>query len=458
MNEEQRVLVVDDEENMRLVLRTCLAKEGYRVIEASNGHQGLDRLDKEIVDYILCDVRMPVMDGLAFLREVTARGIAAPVIMLSAYGSVDSALEALKSGAFDYVFKPFNPDEIILALRRAEEQVRLKRENLALRQAAARTRQAGIVARSRVMTDLMVLVGKVAEAASPVLITGESGTGKELIALAIHGGSDRQAKRFVPVNCGAIPENLLESELFGHVKGAFTGAVQDHSGLFEEADGGTLFLDEIGELSLALQVKLLRALQEREIRPVGSSAPRQVNVRIVAATAKDLAREVHNGNFREDLFYRLNVLPLHIPPLRERPEDIPLLLEHFLTAYSARMDRQRPEISAEAVEALLNYSWPGNVRELENIVERMLVLSPDPRIELSDVPSHVLYGLGKGNLAESESEAEADLDLKVRIRDLEARLIKEALERSGGNRSLASRRLNISYPSLLSKIKGYGLD
>lgn len=456
MNPESkgRVLIVDDEENIRLVLHNILIREGYRVDQAGNGREALVLLEREAFDHILCDVRMPVMDGLAFLDEIRARGVLASVIMLSAYGTVDSAVEAIKRGAFDYVFKPFKPDEILLILKKAEEQERLKRENLALRRAAGQIPPTGIVARSRVMADLLVLVQRVAQVKSPVLITGESGTGKELIARAIHAAADRRDRPFVAINCGAIPETLLESELFGHVRGAFTDAVRDRPGLFREADGGTLFLDEVGELPPNLQVKLLRALQEEEVRPVGSAASIKVDVRIVAATARDLTREFQAGRFREDLFYRLNVLPLSIPPLRERPDDIPLLLEHFLVAFSARMNRPRPEITPEAGDALVRYSWPGNVRELENVVERTMVLCPKPRIELSDLPSQVR---SEENRLVSRTSDPADLDLKARIRDLEAQVIQEALRQCAGNRAEAARRLGISYPSLLTKIKAYGL-
>ncbi|MBW2624380.1 MAG: sigma-54-dependent Fis family transcriptional regulator [Deltaproteobacteria bacterium] len=452
---QHRVLVIDDEENIRLVLKTCLGNEGYQVTEAANGAEGLARLDQEVVDFIICDVRMPVMDGLTFLSEVKEKGILAPVIMLSAYGSAESALEAIKKGAFDYVFKPFNPDEIVLTLKKAEEREELRRENMALRRAAARTGRPGIIARSRAMQDLLSLVDRVAAADSPVLITGESGTGKEVLAQAIHQAGPRADKPFVPVNCGAIPENLLESELFGHVQGAFTDATRDRVGLFQEADGGTLFLDEVGELPLPLQVKLLRALQEREIRPVGASTTLQVDVRILAATARDLARDTSAGGFREDLFYRLNVLPMYIPPLRERTEDIPLLLDHFLIAQSARMDRKRPEVAPDFIEALVAYSWPGNVRELENLIERILVLSPQQVLDLKVLPENV-----RQNAVESpvRVDDETDMDLKTQIRNLEAVLIQRALKQCQGNRSETARRLKISYPSLLSKIKAYGLE
>ncbi len=450
--EKHRVLVVDDEENMRLILEKILAPEGYRVMLAANGQDGLAVMDREVVDFILCDMRMPGMDGLSFLNELQTRGIRPPVIMLSAYGTVDSAVEAIKAGAFDYVFKPFKPDEILLTLKKAEEQERLKKENLALRRAAAGKHQTGIVARSRAMAELLTLVDRVASVKSPVLITGESGTGKELVARAIHDAGERKEKPFVAVNCGAIPDKLLESELFGHVRGAFTDAVQDRAGLFREADRGSLFLDEIGELPPQLQVKLLRVLQFGEVRPVGGPGSIKVDTRIIAATARDLVAETAEGRFREDLYYRLNVLPLAILPLRDRPEDIALLFDHFLVACSARLERPRPEVSPDVIETLIRYSWPGNVRELENLVDRILIMSPKARLEASDLPQFI-------RSSESKFDPPAgNLDLKEGIRQLEARLIKEALAQTGGNRAEAARRLKISYPSILTKIKNYNLE
>ena len=454
---KRRILVVDDEENMRFVLQKVLTGEGYLVSLAADGREALELLDRETVDIILSDVRMPVMDGLTFLAELRARAIRVPVIVLSAYGTVDSAMEAIQAGAFDYVFKPFQPDEILLALKKAEEHEQLKNENLALRRAATEKPVTGIVARSRIMADLLTLVDRVARVKSPVLLTGESGTGKELVARAIHDAGDRKDQPFIPVNCGAIPDKLLESELFGHVRGAFTDAVRDRPGLFREANGGTLFLDEVGELPLSLQVKLLRALQEEEVRPVGGAGTIKIEVRIVAATARNMVAEVGNGRFREDLYYRLNVLPLHIPPLRDRPEDIPPLLNHFLVAFSARMGRERPELTPRLLEALVNYHWPGNVRELENLVERLLVLSPKMRLGLDDLPAQVCAGQG-GPKAPPSKDFTENLNLKARIRELEAHLIGAALKKAAGNRSEAARMLQISYPSLLAKIKTYKLS
>jgi len=448
-----RVLVVDDEPNLRFMLRRCLEGEGYAVEEAADGMAGLSAVESGGFDFILCDVRMPGLDGVSFLKEARERGVEAPVIMLSAYGTAMSALEAIEAGAFDYVFKPFHPEEILLRLRRAGEQERLRRENESLREAALQAGRHGIVARSRAMREVLGFIAQVSSVGSAVLVSGESGTGKELVALAIHGGGARASGPFVAVNCGAIPEQLLESELFGHVRGAFTDAVRDRVGLYEAADKGTLFLDEVGELPLSLQVKLLRVLQEGEVRRVGDSQSRAVDVRVVAATGRGLEEEISAGRFREDLYYRLNVLPLHLPPLRERKEDIPLLVEHFLIVHCARLGRERPEVSPEVMEALLGYGWPGNVRELENLVERMLVLSGQGRLTLKDVPVNVRMGRPAPAV-----EAGRDLDLKRWVQDLEARLIREALAVCQGNRSEAARRLKISYPTLLSKIKGYGLD
>src|SRR5579863_4695808 len=367
----RRVLIVDDEENIRLVLRTLLKKHGYEVEVADSGEAALSSLDSFDPDVILTDVRMPKMGGLDLLGILREKQYPATVIVMSAYGNVDMAIEAIKAGAYDYVSKPFKPDEIVLALRKAEERETLRRENRALREQIQRDNQfESILAKSKEMLEIFRTISKIADFKTTVLVTGESGTGKELVARAIHARSSRKALPFVAINCGAIPENLLESELFGHKKGAFTDASSDRRGLFEQATGGALFLDEIGELPLSLQVKLLRALQEDTIRRLGDSKDVKVDVRIVAATHRDLAADVKAGAFREDLYYRINVLPIHVPPLRDRREDIHLLIDHFIARNNARLGTSIRGVSTESRKLLLEYSWPGNVRELENTIER----------------------------------------------------------------------------------------
>jgi two-component system response regulator AtoC len=388
------------------------------------------------------------------------------IIMMSAYGSLDLALDAMKRGAYDYVGKPFKPDEMLLVLRKAEERERLRRENLSLRRALAERAEppggegvGGMLGKSQAMQTVFRTLQKVAEYKTNVLITGESGTGKELVARALHDLGPRSTAPFVAVNCGAIPEALLESELFGHRKGAFTDATRDKKGLFEEADGGTLFLDEIGELPLALQVKLLRALQEEEIRRIGDTRETPVDVRVVAATTRDLPAEVKGGTFREDLYYRLNVLPLQLPPLRDRREDIPLLVEHFVRRYAekhARAGMRTTGVAPEAMELLLAYGWPGNVRELENTIERAMVLCEGPLIE-----PHVLEDRIKGTVARDKIQttlSSGELSIKKTTRVIEEELIRKALRATGGNRTNAAKILEISHRALLYKIKEYGIE
>src|SRR4030043_2377055 len=371
----KHILIVDDEENFRHMLSVILKQENYDVETASNGEEGLKKITLSPFDQILCDIRMPHMDGMEFLKEAQKMGVDATIIMMSAYGTIDTAFEAMKLGAYDYISKPFKPDEIILTLKKAEERERLRRENELLRRAVAKEYGfENIVSKNEKMLKIFEMIKKVAPYKSTILITGESGTGKELVARALHFNSDRSKNLFVPINCGAIPENLLESELFGHAKGAFTDAIRTKKGLFEEADGGTLFLDEIGELPPQLQVKLLRVLQEGEIRRIGESKSIQGEERIVAATVKDLQKEGNEGRFREDLFYRRKVLPIHIPPLRERKEEIPLLIHHFIGKYNQAMNKSITDVDHNVLEILMNYKWYGKVRELENTIERGMVL------------------------------------------------------------------------------------
>ena len=451
----RKVLVVDDEENFRHILSVILKKERYEVETASNGEEALQRISNTTFDQVLCDIRMPGMDGLDFLKEVKKTEADANVIMMSAYGTLDTAVEAMKLGAYDYISKPFKPDEIILTLKKAEERERLRKENELLRKEVKKEYSFdNIVSKNEKMLGIFVVIQKVAQYKSTILITGESGTGKELVARALHYHSDRSQSPFMPVNCGAIPEHLLESELFGHAKGAFTDAIRTKKGLFEEADGGTLFLDEIGELPPQLQVKLLRVLQDGEIRRVGESKAIQIDVRIVAATVKDLLKEVNEGRFRDDLFYRLNVLLIHIPPLRERKEDIPLLVTHFMKKHSQSLGKTVVGIDPKALEVLINYKWHGNVRELENTIERAIVLADAENIELQNLP-HDIQNFEER--VEATPLGEEEYSIKRGSKVLETILIKRALKKTRGNHTHAARLLEISHRALLYKIKDYGI-
>jgi two-component system response regulator AtoC len=451
----KHLLIIDDEKNMRHMLAAMLKKSDYLVDTASNGREGLKMIDQTSYDYILCDIKMPIMDGMEFLKSAGDKLEQTTVIIMSAYGTIDTAIKAMKLGAYDYISKPFKTDEVYLTLKKAEERELLMRENRFLRERIRKIEKSYIfdnmVAKSKAMQSVCRLVEKVAQYSTTVLIYGASGTGKELIARSIHFTGERAKKPLVPVNCGGIPENLLESEMFGYKKGAFTGANRDKKGLFEEADQGTLFLDEIGELPLPLQVKLLRVIQENEIRPVGDSKTKKIDVRIIAATSKNLEDEVKKGTFREDLFYRLNVLPIKLPTLKERVEDIPLLSQHFLNMFNTRLKSNIKGIAPSAMTLLLNYHWPGNVRELENIIERAVVLSEDTTILPENLPPHLE--------AKSEIEKMDDVlegySLKAAQRALEKKLITKALIATDGNRTKAIELLEISHPSLLSKIKEY---
>jgi two-component system response regulator AtoC len=451
----RRVLVVDDEESLRLVLRTFLKRQGYQVEVADNGETALAMVESFGPDFILTDVRMPKMGGLDLLQTLKAKGDEATVIVMSAYGNLDLAIEAMKAGAYDYVQKPFKNDEILLTLRKAEERESLRRENRALRQEVMQKSVfEEMLAKSPAMRAIFRTIAKVADFKTTALISGESGVGKELVARALHSSSDRRDGPFVAVNCGAIPENLLESELFGHKRGAFTDASSDRAGLFEQADRGTLFLDEIGELPLALQVKLLRVLQDEIVRRIGDNRDVQVDVRITAATHRDLQAEVAAGRFREDLFYRINVLHIHVPPLRERREDIPLLMEHFLQQNNARLGTSIRAVSPDARRLLMEYAWPGNVRELENTVERAMVLAEGDLLTEVDLPDRIHQARDPIRLQLQSGE----LSIKKTARVMEEVLIRRALQQTKGNRTRAAQLLEISHRALLYKIKDYEIE
>ena len=460
-----RILIVDDEESLRDALARILTAEGYEVRHAGNGKEALGILGASTFDFLLCDLRMPVMGGLDLLREITARGIPGTVIMMSAFGTVDTAVEAMKLGAYDYISKPFMSDEILLTLRKAAERERLRTENAFLRREIERTaRPEEILYASRPMEEVVRTADKVKDYDATVMVTGESGTGKELVARLLHFGGRRKGKPFVALNCGAIPETLLESELFGHRRGAFTEAKSDRAGLIEEAAGGTLFLDEIGELPLPLQTKLLRFLQEGEIRRLGDTETRKVNVRLVAATARDLEREVAGGRFREDLFYRLNVIRIHVPPLRDRRDDIPLLAKHFLSHYCGKYGKREMLLSNDVLEAMTVHDWRGNVRELRNLMERCALLATGPEISRAGLLA-VWKGGGAPGGEETGPAREIRIpisperpDLKAAVRELERQLIRIALERTGGSRPKAAELLGISHPTLLYKAKEFGIE
>jgi two-component system response regulator AtoC len=451
----KRVLVVDDEESLRLALRTFLKRQGYQVEVAENGAVALDKVESFGPDVILTDVRMPQLGGLDLLATLKAKGNLATVIVMSAYGNVDLALEAMKAGAYDYVQKPFKNDEVLLAIKKAEERELLRRENRALRsQVLKDSTFESMLAKSESMQAIFKTIAKVADFKTTALITGESGVGKELVTRALHQRSSRASRPFVAVNCGAIPEALLESELFGHKRGAFTDAQADRAGLFEHADGGLLFLDEIGELPLALQVKLLRVLQDGVVRRLGDQRDVKVDVRIVAATHRDLSAEVKAGRFREDLYYRINVLHIHVPPLRDRRDDVNLLVDHFLERNNARLGTSIRSIAPEARRLLLEYPWPGNVRELENVIERAMVLADSEALSEADLPER----LHQARDPVRTQLASGELSIKKTARAIEEVLIRRALRQTRGNRTRAAALLEISHRALLYKIKDYAID
>jgi two-component system response regulator AtoC len=454
------VLVIDDDDAVRTSLNAVLETAGYNVTSAASGEEGLSLLEKTAFDIVLCDFRLPGLSGLDVLER---SGGKVPFILMTAFGASDIAMEAFKRGVFDYISKPIAPDKLLFTLTKFREFEGLRRENLSLKaKLSDRYSFNNIIAQSDSFRGVFDVVRRLAPFSTTVLITGESGTGKELIARAIHENSSRRGKPFVAINCGAIPENLMESELFGHKKGAFTDASRDKRGLFEEANGGTLFLDEVGELPLHLQVKLLRALQEHAIRHVGGEELIPVDVRIISATLRNLDDDVKSGRFREDLYYRLNVVGIHLLPLRERVEDVPILVHHFLEKHAKRLHLEVKSVPADVMELLLEYPWPGNARELENSLERALVLSTGEELQVESLPERILaYHAERsriGNAQPSLAPVDNDnLSIKQRTRTLEIELITRALEQTHGNRTHAAKVLEISHRALLYKLKEYGL-
>ncbi|QJT10111.1 sigma-54-dependent transcriptional regulator [Oceanidesulfovibrio marinus] len=444
------ILIVDDDPGHRSMLETLLAGWGYAITSAGDGAEAVENIAAGPFDAVLMDVRMAGMDGLTALKKIMELNSAIPVIIMTAYGSVDTAVQALKTGAFDYLLKPLDFELLRHTLDQALEHTRLRAENLDLKKALSTGDGfASIVGKSEAMRDCVALASQVAPSEATVLITGESGTGKELIARAIHAESPRAPEPFIAVNCAALPDSLLESELFGHEKGAFTGAEKARAGRFIAADGGTLFLDEVGEMALPVQAKLLRVIQEGEVSRLGSDKPVAVDVRMLAATNRDLSADVREGRFREDLFYRLNVVAVHVPPLRDRRGDIPLLASHFLERYAARNKKTVKGFTPEAMDRMSRYGWPGNVRELENAVERAVVLATAEYVDAPQLPPEVAHA-GETSECAPEADSAATLD------DVERSTILRTLRETDGNKSEAARRLGITRATLHKKLKRYG--
>jgi len=450
-----RLLVVDDEQSMLDFLDLLFREEGWSVDTARSVAEARERLPGDY-DLVLCDILMPDGSGIDLLREIKAADRHTAVLMMTAYTSTRSAIEAMKAGAFDYVSKPFDVEELKVTCQRALEQAELAEENVYLRrELAGKYTFSNIIGKSAKMQAVFSLIERVAKTGSTVLVQGESGTGKELIARALHFASPRAGRRFLSINCGAMPENLLESELFGHERGAFTGAVKEKKGLFHEADGGTLFLDEIGETTPSMQVKLLRVLQEKVVRKVGGTREEPVDVRIIAATNLDLEERISTGEFREDLYYRIHVIPIRLPPLRERRDDIPLLVDYFLDKSAREIGVEPKRISVEAMRVLEGYHWPGNVRELENVVERTLALATGDTLRRDDLPPHLVAGRRPGP---SDVELpEEGLDLETYLDGVRARLMRQALGRTGGVQTRAADLLGMTFRSFRYYAKKAGL-
>jgi len=453
-----KILIVDDELSMREFLSILLQREGYSPETAENSEAALKLLAEKEFELVISDVNMPGLDGIGLLGKIKANSPDTTVMMITAFSATEQAVEAMKHGAYNYISKPFKVDEIKLLVRNAIEKRQLIRENALLRvQAEAKNSFSGLIGKSRKMTTLYGIIEKVSPTNATVMISGESGTGKELAAKAIHYNSDRSEQPFIAVNCGAIPETLIESELFGHVKGAFTGAVVDRPGLFEQANRGTLFLDEIGEIPLLLQSKLLRVLQEREIRRVGGGETRKIDVRIITATNRDLESQVTEGSFREDLYYRLNVVEIIMPPLRERPEDILLLADHFFKKYTGRNSPKSGILSPEALDFLWGYQFPGNVRELENIVERGVALGAG-EITLDLLPQQILRFNRSHETIEEFELPPGGMDLDAYLAGIEKRFLLKALDKSAGVRKKAAELLGMTFRSFRYKLAKHGMS
>jgi two-component system response regulator PilR (NtrC family) len=460
--DKPRILIADDEQSMRAVMGQLFRKNGFEVMLAEDGLSARDIIGREFLDLLLTDIRMPRLDGVGLLKAVREMAPDVIVVMMTAHWTQDSEewQNAQQLGARALIEKPFHNEDVLLQVGQLLESRRLRHENTILRQAVAVQSFGGIVGRSRPMLEIFRLVETVCRTNSTVLISGESGTGKELVAHAIHNLSLRRDRPFIPVNCGAMPEALFESELFGHVRGAFTGADKDKKGLIEAADGGTIFLDEIGEMPPPMQVKLLRVLQERKYRRVGGTDEASANIRVIAATNRDLAKLVGEGKFREDLFYRLNVIPVTMPALRDRAEDIPLIAEHFLSKYTREMNKTIEAFSPAALAALQAHRWPGNVRELENAVERAVALESEPRIEVSTLPESLRTGrpaTARPNQTEPLGDAVDGFNLERHLQDIERSHLERALERSGGVQTHAADALGLSFRQFRYLAKKYGL-
>jgi two-component system response regulator PilR (NtrC family) len=453
-----RILVVDDERSMRELLAIVLRREGYEVLLAESGRAAVDTLEREPIDLLISDIKMPDLSGVEVLRAAKRIDKDILGIMITAFASTESAVEAMRLGACDYLSKPFDIDLLKMKVREKIENRHLRQENVLLKRTLGLSHQfSNMIGRSEAMLQVFKMIETVARTNSTILLTGESGTGKGLVAQAIHFHSLRREKPFVALNCGALPENLLESELFGHMRGSFTGADSNKKGLLEVAERGTVFLDEIGEMSAVLQVKLLRVLQERRFRRVGGLEELQADIRVIAATNQDLAKMIADGRFREDLYYRINVIPISLPPLRERREDIPLLAEHFLAKYNEQMGKTISGISHDALDLLLSYDWPGNIRELENVLERAVALEATPAILVDSLPPAVRGDTPRTGTQPLETLPESGFDLEAHVKEIEIGYIAEALKRAGGVQVKAAELLGMSFRSFRYYVKKYNL-